>query len=185
MFRRTRPFGVVALVTLLLAGCTTTGNPLDLASFGDVTLVSIQPASGTAGVDPASPITLRFSSPMSTGMETLVVLHEGAIAGPAVAVSASWSEDRVTLKLVPPSALRSKTQYIVHLEPTLMDTDGHMIDLSNGSMMGGARVAAGAQVAGSMMNGRSGTGMMGTGMMGSGRQEGDHLFGMAFSFITL
>ncbi len=179
MFRRTGTFGVVSLTALLLAGCSTAGSPVDPASAGDVTLVSIQPASGMVGTDPAGPVVLRFSRSMSTGMEALVVLHEGSVEGPVVAVAAMWSGDRLTLTLIPSFALRPRTQYVVHLSPTLMDTDGHMIDLSSGMMMGGTRVAGGTPGAGSMMTSRSGAGMM-----GGGWSTGVRMFGMAFSFTT-
>lgn len=114
MSRRSRPFGVVSLPTLLLAGCMTAGNPLALASVDGPTVVSIQPASGMIGIEPASPVLLRFSRPMVVRMDTFVMLHEGSVVGPAIAVSATWSVDRTTLTLVPTNALRRATTYVVH-----------------------------------------------------------------------
>lgn len=94
-------------------------------------------------------------------------------------MSTRWSADRTTLTLVPQSALRRATTYVVHLSPSLMDSSGRRIDLSNGMMMGGEGVGGGMVGAGSMMSGP-----WGAGMMGAGWRAGDGTFGMTFSFTT-
>ncbi len=50
-------------------------------------MLRIVPASASTGVDPTKPVTITFSYPMMTGMEMLVVLHEGTVTGPQVAGS--------------------------------------------------------------------------------------------------
>jgi hypothetical protein len=169
------------VAVLLLTACSGSGNtvgPTDTAANAP-SLASIQPANAAAGVDPATPIVLHFNHAMMTGMEMLVVLHEGSVTGAVVGMVATWSADRTTLTLMPQAPMKHATTYVVHLSPSLKDTAGHMINLASGTMMGGRTVSGGMMGGGSMMNGQ-----WGPGMMGAGWQAADGTFGMMFSFTT-
>ena len=135
-------------------------------------VVSVIPASNAASVNPSSPITIVFSHSMMVGMEMLVILHEGSVAGPKVPGSFSWSPDRTTLTFAPAEALKSKTTYVLHLSPNLKDATGRAIDFAGcAQRVGGQRLTAG---------------MMGGGMMGSGWQpgSGSWAYGMTLTFTS-
>jgi len=147
------------------------------------TVLSLSPANATVGVDPTKPVVITFSHSMMTGMELLVVLHEGSLTGPTVVGVATWSTDRTILTFAPSSPLKSHTTYMLHLSPSLKDSAGKTIDLAACTQLGGKYATAG------MMGLSSGTGMMnsgtwGPGMMGAGWQAADGTFGMVFSFTT-
>jgi Bacterial Ig-like domain len=175
-----RALALFPVAVLLLAACGGSSNTVGLADPANApSLVSIQPANATASVDPATPIVLHFSHAMMTGMEMLVVLHEGSVTGAVVGMAATWSADRTTLTLIPQAPLKHAMTYVVHLSPSLKDTAGLMINLAPGTMMGGRTVSGGMMGGGSMMNGQ-----WGPGMMGAGWQAADGTFGMMFSFTT-
>lgn len=141
----------------------------------------VVPASATTGVDPTNPVTITFSHPMMTGMEMLVVQHEGTVTGPQVAGTSRWSADRTVLTFTPSAALKAQTIYILHFSPSLQGANGQMIDMGAGMTIGGQYVSGGmmGSAAGGMMNGQWGPGMMGTGW-----QASDGTFGMFFTFRT-
>ena len=149
---------------------------------------SVIPASGATNVDPRAPVIITFSSGMMTAMERLVVLHEGAVTGPAVAGTATWSADRTTLTFTPANRLKSNTVYVLHLSPNLLDSKGDTVDFA-----ACASAVGGSPVPSSMMKGSNGmmgggNGMMGgsNGMMGSGWQPGSGTwgYGMTLMFTT-
>jgi len=168
-------------VALLLAACGSSGgpaSPTDTVALAP-SLASIQPGNATTGVDPNNPVVLQFTHAMMTGMEMLVVLHEGSVTGAAVAATATWSSDRTMLTLKPQAAMKRGTTYVVHLSPSLQDTAGHMINMASGAMMGGQTVTGGMMGSSSMMNGQ-----WGQGMAGAGWQASNGTFGMMFTFTT-
>ena len=173
-----RMLALFPLVVLLLTACGESSEavgPVDSAASAP-SLASIQPGNATANVDPSTPIVLRFSHAMMTGMEMLVVLHEGNVTGAVVAATTTWSADRTILTLMP--------QAMAHHDvrgasvASLKDTAG-VINLSAGTMMGGQNVSGGMMGSASMMNGQ-----WGPGMMGAGWQAANGTFGMSFSFTT-
>ena len=85
MFRRSITVSL-ATVALFLGACTTS----TLAPGEAPALASLSPAGGSASVDPTKPITLTFTMPMMTGMEMLVVVHEGTVTGAQVAGAFVW-----------------------------------------------------------------------------------------------
>lgn len=172
----------LTVVALWLTACGSSGgpsSPTDPAVLAP-SLASIQPGNATTGVDPNAPVVLRFNHAMMTGMEMLVVLHEGSINGAAVTTTATWSPDRTTLTLKPQGPMKHATTYVVHLSPSLQDTAGHMINMAPGAMMGGQMVSAGMMGGGAMMGGQ----MVSAGMMGTGWRAADGTFGMIFAFTT-
>lgn len=176
-----RMLALFPVAVLLLTACSGSGDtvgPAETAADAP-SLVSIQPANAAASVDPAAPIVLHFSRAMMTGMEMLVVLHEGSVTGAVVGATATWSADRTILTLRPQTPLKRTTTYVVHMSPSLKDTAGHMINLSPGTMMGGQTVSGGMMGSGSMMNGQ-----WGPGMTGAGWQAANGTFGMMFTFTT-
>ncbi len=174
-----RMLALLPLAALLLSACSRADAGVGPADPNAPVLVSIQPASAAISVDPTAPVVLRFSHAMMSGMEMLVVLHEGSITGAVVTATATWSSDRTTLTLMPQAPMKRAATYVVHMSPSLKDTAGHMINMSPGAMMGGQAVSAGMMGGGSMMNGQ-----WGPGMMGAGWQSANGTFGMSFTFTT-
>ena len=159
-----------------------------LATSGPLLVRNVIPASGATNVDRRAPITISFSSGMMTGMEKLVVLHEGSVTGPAVAGTAMWSIDRTTLTFTPANPLKSNAAYVLHLSPNLLDSKGDTVDFAACATAVGGRPVPSSMMKGSsgMMGG--GNGMMGgtNGMMGSGWQPGSGTwgYGMTLTFTT-
>ena len=178
-----RSLAVTLAAAVLAAGACTKGatSPTDpSASATDApALASLAPSAGATGVDPAKPVVLTFTMSMMTGMETLVVLHEGTVSGPQVAGSSAWSADRKTLTFTPTAPLKGRTTYVVHLSPSLQGTNGMMINRTSTSSMGGQAVSGGMMGSGGMMSGQ-----WGPGMMGAGWKARDGTFGVVFSFTT-
>lgn len=173
---------VATLASILTFGaCSTSTSPGGVPATDAPIALSVLPAAATAGVDPTKPIVITFNMSMMSGMEMLVVVHEGSVTGPQVAGSPSWSADRRVLTVTPATALKAKTTYVVHFSPSLQGTNGKMIDLAQCTKIGGQYVSGG-------MMGSGGTGMMGgswgPGMMGAGWQASDGTFGMLFTFTT-
>lgn len=167
--------------TLALGACTNSLiDPTDPSAIRP-TVLAVSPVGGTIGVDPTKPVVINFSHPMMTGMEMLVVLHEGTVTGPQVAGSSVWSSDRTVLTFTPSAALKAKTTYVLHLSPSLQGANGQLINMSAGGMMGGQFVTGSmmGSTAGGMMNGQ-----WGPGMTGAGWRASDGTFGMYFTFTT-
>ncbi|MHB1096022.1 MAG: Ig-like domain-containing domain [Gemmatimonadaceae bacterium] len=175
-FRRSLVF--VPVVALLLSACGGTDTLVDAATRAP-SLASLQPANAATGVDPGAPVVLRFNHAMMTGMEMLVVVHQGSVTGAVVAATATWSADRTVLTLNPQVPMKRSTTHVVHLSPSLQDMAGRMIDMSSATMMGGQTVSGSMMGGGSMMNGQ-----WGPGMMGAGWQASNGTFGMIFTFTT-
>jgi hypothetical protein len=139
-------------------------------------LLSVSPPGGATGVSPTASIVVRFSNAMHGGMEQYFSLHQNGIAGQAIACTASWSGDRMTLTLMPAMPLPAATQFTLHVGGGIMDADGNVIDMmQNGSMMGGQWATGSMMIGGGMMNG----GEMGPGWMGT-----NGMYGMVFVFTT-
>ncbi len=179
MRTRARLFALLPLAALLLGACSSPDAGVGPAGASAPSLVSIQPRNAAFSVDVNAPVVLRFSHAMMSGMEMLVVLHEGGVTGTVVATTAIWSTDRTTLTLMPAVPLKRTTTYVVHMSPSLQDTAGRMINMSPGAIMGGQMVSGSMMGGGSMMNGQ-----WGPGMMGAGWQAANGTFGMVFSFTT-
>lgn len=162
MLHRIRAIASIAAGSLLLAGCMTSGEPLSAAN-DEVSVVSVEPASGTAEIEPGAPVVVRFSRPMMIGMDTLVMLHEGSASGPVVPMSIVWSADRTMLIGQPTVPLRPLTAHTLHLAPGMMDAEAHGLVRMNESMMGGMAVG---------------------GMMGTQRDRNGMHSGMSFTFTT-
>jgi hypothetical protein len=166
---------------LTLGACSATSSPSDVLASDTPVALSVLPAAATTGVDPTKPIVVTFNMSMMTGMEMLVILHEGSVTGPEVTGSSSWSTDRRVLTITPAATLKAKTTYVVHLSPSLQGMNGKSIDLSQCTKLGGQFVSGGmmGSSAGGMMNGT-----WGSGMMGAGWKASDGTFGMLFTFTT-
>lgn len=183
MSRKSLALVTLASIVVLGACSTSSSSPTSPAGVGatDVPVaLSVLPAAAATGVDPTKSVVITFNMSMLSGMELLVVLHEGSVAGPQVTGSTSWSADRHVLTFSPGTALKANTTYVVHLSPSLAGANGKMIDLAQCTKIGGQYVS------GNMMG--SGGGMMngtwGPGMMGAGWQASDGTFGMLFTFTT-
>ena len=173
----------VVAVCVALAACNSmSGTVAPNTSNDAVAVLSVSPASATTGVDPLRPIVITFSRGMMPGMESRVILHEGAVTGPPVAGSAVWSTDRTTLTVTPSTPLKAHTAYTVHLSPGLKAASGQSIDLRSCTQFGGVYAT------GTMMGLAQGAGMMngswGPGMMGDGWRAADGTYGMIFMFTT-
>lgn len=170
---------------LALGACSTSGSSLTspdgVLATDAPTALSVLPAAAATGVDPTKPIVITFNMAMMSGMEMLVVVHEGSVTGPQVTGTPSWSADRRVLTITPATTLKAKTTYVVHLSPSLEGANGKTIDLAQCTKIGGQYVGGGmmGSGAGGMMNGT-----WGPGMMGAGWQASDGTFGMLFTFTT-
>lgn len=177
MFRRMAFAAVVGVCACsgAIAASPSADTPANPAS---AVVLSVVPANNATNVSPAAPIMLTFNHSMMTGMEFLVLLHEGSVSGPQVAGSAVWSADRHTLTFTPAAPLKLKTSYVLHLSPNLEDIDGQPINFGwCAQYLGGQAPPTGWTMGGMMGNG---------GMMGSGWQPGSGMwgYGMIFTFTT-
>lgn len=175
MFRKT--FAAFGGVVLLAAACSDSAT--SVAIDPAATVVSVTPANAAGGVNLGAPVVVTFNRPMMSGMEMLVVLHEGSVTGAAVAGSYAWSSDRSTLTFTPAAALRSKTSYVLHLAPDLRTSSGQRLNHQGCTSLGGRNVNQG-MMGGGMMN----NGAMGPGMMGKGWRALSGSYGMIFTFTT-
>jgi hypothetical protein len=167
---------LVALSTALIGACSHDGT----RTMGPAPIVvSVAPASGATGVDPATPVVVVFSQRMMRGMEANVVLHEESVTGPVVSGTATWSVDGTTLTFAPGAPLRAATTYVLHLAPTMMSGAGSQLDHGACTALGGRSITSG-----SMGAGMRGGGMAGGGMMGDGWGMTDGAYGMTFVFTT-
>ena len=160
-----------ALVLATLAACRIEAR-LGAGTSRPASLQSIFPPDGAGGLSVTIWVAFQFSDAMGSGMESYVALHEGTLAGPAVAGRWSWSPDRRTLTFAPDAPLRSHTTYVIHMGGGMRGADGIPLDYASCAALGGRSV-----------NG----GMMGSGlpgMMGPGWQGGDGGYGMMFTFTT-
>ena len=177
MFRR-MSLAVVVGAGACSAATTATPSADKSTDPASAVVLSVVPANNATNVNPAGPMTLSFNHAMMTGMEFLVVLHEGSVTGPQVAGSAAWSADHRTLTLTPVAPLKSKTTYVLHLSPNLKDINGQPINFGwCAQYLGGQAPPSGWSMGGMMGNG---------GMMGSGWQPGTGMWGsgMIFTFTT-
>ena len=172
---RITTLGVIAVA---LYACSNTATSPGVQT----SLVSVSPSGGATSVSTSSSVQVRFNHAMASGMEMFVSLHEGDVTGPVVACTATWSNGRDTLTLMPSTPLKPATRYTLHLGGRMKDANGNVVDMSQyGSVMGGQWASA------SMMNGG---GMMGGGGPMSGQEMGtgwagtNGMYGMVFSFTT-
>lgn len=177
----TSRMGAAALLaSIALIACSTTTDPVPRGPA--VAVASITPVGGTTGVDPTAAITVAFTHRMMAGMEMLVLLHAGTVAGPTVAGSSVWSADRTQLTFTPNRPLEPSSTYVLHLSPQLKDANGSPIDFSGCSQAVGGQPIPSGSMPGGMMSGQMGSGMM----SGPGWQQGsgDWGRGMIITFMT-
>ncbi len=181
IFMSRNPLALALLAsTIILGACVESPSAPADPNARRPTVLRIVPASATTGVDPTKPVTITFSGPMMTGMEMLVVLHEGAVTGPQLGGTARWSADRTVLTFTPSVTLEARATYLLHLSPGLQGANRQMIDLAACTTLGGRYVSGGMMgSAGGMMDGQ-----WGPGMMGAGWQASDGTWGMFFTFTT-
>lgn len=172
---------IVIASSLALGACSSSSSSPTSTDATAPAALGVLPAASATGVSATAPIVVTFNVSMMSGMETLVVLHEGSVTGTQVMGVSTWSADRTALTITPATALKAKTTYVVHLSPSLKGTNGTMIDLAQCTKIGGQSIS------GSMMGAGAGGMMGGTwgpGMMGAGWQATDGTFGMQFTFTT-
>ena len=181
-----RPFTLATIASILAVGACSANsssptNPAGVLAADAPAVLSVLPAAATTGVDPTKPVIVTFTMAMLSGMEMLVVVHEGSVTGPQVAGTSVWSADRRVLTFTPTATLKAKTTYVVHFSPSLQGTNGKTVDLSQCTKLGGQYVTGGmmGSTAGGMMNGS-----WGPGMMGAGWKASDGTYGMLFTFTT-
>ncbi len=173
---------VIAIASsLALGACSSSSSSSTGPDATAPAALSVLPAALATGVGATTPIVITFNTSMMSGMEMLVVVHEGSVTGTQVTGSSSWSADRHVLTITPVTALKAKTTYVVHLSPGLQGMNGTAIDLAQCTRIGGQSVSGAMMGSGTagMMNGT-----WGPGMMGAGWQAADGTFGMLFSFTT-
>ena len=181
MYRTSRVLATLVSFLALQARSSGSSSPTDALATDAPIALSVLPAAASTGVDASKPISITFNMSMMSGMEMLVVVHEGSVNGPQVTVTSSWSPDRRVLTITPSALLKAKTAYAVHLSPSLQGTNGKMINVTQCATIGCQHVSGGMMDsgAGGMMNGS-----WGSGMMGAGWKASDGTFGMLFTFTT-
>lgn len=169
--RTVRSIVTAAGAVAVLSACSTDPHTSGPEAAARVALQSISPADGGTGVSITMPMAMTFSGPMAGDMERYVAVHEGSIAGPAVAGRWTWSADRRTLTFTPDAPWKARTTYVVHMGGGMQGPGGMPLDHARCAALGGRAVTGG------MMGG-------GTGMMGPGWQGADGAYGMIFTFTT-
>ena len=172
-----RMLTIAVLMTASVVGLTGCGGDNATAPDSETVLESVSPAAQATGVDPSTPVVMRFSGPMASGMEQYVDIHQGGIDGPVVPMTCAFSADRTTLTCTHDEPLGSRTTYTIHLGSAMMDGSGHPAEIESHSMAMGGQPVTG-QMMGGMHNGQP------TGMMGQGWHDGDDHLGLAFTFET-
>ena len=170
----------LAVVSSVIVGaCSGAGVTAPAAS---TLLLDVAPAGGSTGVSVDTTVTITFNHAMNPAMSQYASVHEGAISGPAVDGSWSWSADTTALTFMPAAAFKPASTYVIHLGGGMMDADGDPVNMSQyGPGCGGQTASAG------MMGGGAGSGGMGSGMgseMGQGWEGSDGNYGMIFTFTT-
>lgn len=157
--------GAVAL-TVACAGEPTAPPPT-------ARIVSLVPAGGATGVDPAAPIVITFSHPMPSGMEQYVALHEGGLDGPAVPMNCAWTAEQTVLTCTPHEPLAASTGYALHIGGGMRDRLGDPLDYEGCIGLHGGQWATGGIM-----------GMGGPAGMGPGWRHANGSYGMVFTFTT-
>ena len=116
---RTSILNVIAVVASMLAAACGGENgmmtgPSRMPGVGTM-LLSVTPSGGATGVAADSTLVVRFSGPMSSGMESFVDLHQGGRDGPLVAMRCGFSADRATLTCTPGVPLAPRATYTLHV----------------------------------------------------------------------
>jgi hypothetical protein len=163
------------LVSLAVAACGG-GDSIGPSAAATTELVSVVPSGGSTGVSASGPMVMTFSRPMMAGMEQYVDLHQGDASGPLVAITCTWSADRLTLTCVPGQSLQANAPYTLHMGGGMMDADDHPVDMGHQSQTGGQWLMPG------MMGGMHGGAPMSG--MGAGWKGANGSYGMVFTFTT-
>jgi hypothetical protein len=163
-------FGLATLTTVFLAACSNSTAP------NSVSLATVTPAPGATAVSTTTTVVASFTGPMMAGMEQYMDLHQGGVDGPIMPMSCVWNGNSTTLTCTPNNPLAGSTQYSIHMGAGMMDAQGNMMSMANGTSMGGQWVT------GAMMGGTHGG--MPVGSMGSGWKDGMGHYGMMFQFTT-
>jgi Bacterial Ig-like domain len=162
--------------SLVIAACGG-GDSSGPSAVATTELVSVMPSGGSTGVSATGPMVMTFSHPMMAGMEQYLDLHQGNAPGPLVAITCTWSGDRLTVTCVPGQPLQPKSPYTLHVGGGMMDADDHPVDMTqHQSQTGGQWLMPG------MMGGmHAGAPMSG---MGAGWKGANGSYGMVFTFTT-
>jgi len=165
------------LASLAVAACGG-GDSTGPSAPATTELVSVTPPGGSTGVSTTGPMVMTFSHPMMAGMEQYLDLHRGDASGPLVAISCTWSADRLTVTCVPLQPLQPNAPYSFHAGGRMMDADDHPIDMGqHQTQTGGQRLMPDGMMGGM----HAGAPMSG---MGAGWKAADGSYGMIFPFTT-
>ena len=172
---RTIPAAALLMSLVVAAACGSDGTGPSAAATTE--LVSVTPPGGATGVPTAGPMVMTFSHPMMPGMEQYLDLHQGDVSGPLIAITCTWSADRLTVTCVPVQPLHPNAPYTFHAGGGMMDADDHPADMGrHQTQTGGQWLMPG------MMGGmHAGAPMSG---MGAGWKAGNGSYGMTFTFTT-
>jgi len=169
-FRSQARVALLAGALLAMSACSNSTAP---AAGTSVSFVS--PAGGATGVVTNASISVTFSDSMMSSMSAYMSLHQGAVNGPAVAMTPHWSADHRMLTMTPNAPLVSGTMYYLHMGGGMMDANNNPVDYSGCPAMGGQ--SATSAMMGGMMGGM-------TGEMGAGWAGTDGNYGWMFTFTT-
>lgn len=179
--RGLRTWMAAALVVLGACSADMT-DPMNVG--GVAALTGVAPAPGSVGVDVNTTIRVTFGHGMASGMEAYVALHRESVGGPEVSATWTMADDHMSLLCVPDAALDPNTTYAIHVGGSMMDDDGHVMELGQYGLMMGGEWATSTMMGGGMME-PGGMGQHGADHMGQGWQHPDNgSYGMVFSFTT-
>jgi hypothetical protein len=172
-----RTIRLAAVLGLAMVGAAACASDPASTEPGAV-LLTVSPAGGATGMEPAGPVVVTFGHPIHPHMVTYVALHEGDVRGPVVDGTWRLEAEGTWLVFTPTQPLQPVTAYTIHLGGGMTDTHGRHVDLeTHGAHMGGHWAS------GSMMTG----GMMGGGhdhMNDGWNHSGNGSYGMVFTFTT-
>lgn len=174
--RTQRVLGAPLFASLAIAACGG-GDSIGPSAVATTELVSVMPSGGSTGVSGTGPMVMTFSHPMMAGMEQYLDLHQGNASGPLVAITCTWSADRLTVTCVPGQPLQAKSPYALHMGGGMIDADDHAVDMTQHQpQTGGQWLMPG------MMGGMHAGAPMSR--MGAGWKGANGSYGMVFTFTT-
>jgi Big-like domain-containing protein len=150
----------------------------DTKSVGPISgvhIVSLKPASGETGVNPAANVVITFSEPMQVGTESYLALLQGDVTGSAVTGTWQWSDYRTRLTFTPAKPFAAATRYVLHLGGQLRGAAGEPLAYEHCLTEHGAQWVPGGTTPG---------GLMGYRRLDLGWRHPNGSYGMAFSFST-
>lgn len=173
-----RSLGLLVALGSLVGGVTSCDDGATGVEF-ETALLSVAPAGGAAGVAVDEEVVVTFNHAMHDHAVDFAAVHEGDVAGPAVAGTWVLEESRKVMRFTPDQPWKRGTVYTIHLGGGMQDAQGHMVEFASHGMSMGGMWANGGMMGGGMM-GDAGHPHMGAGW----KHPANGSYGMVFTFTT-